>query len=397
MTVTYPEKQQWTITATTVACGAVCGVHIAKLGPSMPSIMDNFGISLTEAGILASTFTLLTIFTGIFVGNAMSSVGVKRLICIAMLLSLIGSLMPLTIDSYNGLVLGRALEGIGLIIMMIAGPTAVSLFTQDTTRAKHTGFWSAFMPIGTALSFLMAPLTLSVGGWQSLWFFSVLVSLIALLAAWVWIPNDLNQPTLGLDRRLLKKTLNTTTLIWLGCVFAMHSLVFHIILQFIPIYGTTSLGSSFSTVSYIVAGYCLLNVCGNFLAGQALHRGMRPYRLMSIHFMAVPFLATALFFPDVPDPIRFMALIIGAFFTSLTPSAAFTLIAKLAEKKSEIPAFNGLMLQVQGAGILFGPSITGWAVETYESWTAAGFVLICASILVLLIINLKIKSVDLSI
>ncbi|MEL0206986.1 MAG: MFS transporter, partial [Alphaproteobacteria bacterium] len=210
MTVTYPEKQQWTITATTVACGAVCGVHIAKLGPSMPSIMDNFGISLTEAGILASTFTLLTIFTGVFVGNAMSSVGVKRLICIAMLLSLIGSLMPLTIDSYNGLVLGRALEGIGLIIMMIAGPTAVSLFTQDSTRAKHTGFWSAFMPIGTALSFLRAPLTLSVGGWQSLWFFSVLVSLIALLAAWVWIPNDLNQPTLGLDRRLLKKTLNTT-------------------------------------------------------------------------------------------------------------------------------------------------------------------------------------------
>ena len=56
-----------------------------------------------------------------------------------------------------------------------------------------------------------------------------------------------------------------------------------------------------------------------------------------------------------------MALIIGAFFTSLTPSAAFTLIAKLAEKKSEIPAFNGLMLQVQGAGILFGPSITGWS------------------------------------
>ena len=92
-----------------------------------------------------------------------------------------------------------------------------------------------------------------------------------------------------------------------------------------------------------------------------------------------------------------MALIIGAFFTSLTPSAVFTLIAKLADNKSEIPAFNGLMLQVQGAGILFGPSVTGWAVETYESWTAAGFVLICASILVLLIINLKVKSVDLSI
>ena len=88
--------------------------------------------------------------------------------------------------------------------------------------------------------------------------------------------------------------------------------------------------------------------------------------------------------------------IIGAFFTSLTPSAAFTLIAKLTKKKSEIPAFNGLMLQVQGAGILFGPSLTGWAVETFESWTAAGFVLIFASVLVLIIINSKIRSIDLS-
>ena len=171
----------------------------------MPSIMDNFGISLTEAGILASTFTLLTIFTGVFVGNAMSSVGVKRLICIAMLLSLIGSLMPLTIDSYSGLVLGRALEGIGLIIMMIAGPTAVSLFTQDTTRAKQHRLLVSFYANRYRTELFMAPLTLSVGGWQSLWFFSVLVSLIALLAAWVWIPNDFNQPTLGLDRRLLKK------------------------------------------------------------------------------------------------------------------------------------------------------------------------------------------------
>ena len=99
--------------------------------------MDYFSISLTEAGILASTFTLLTIFTGVLVGNTMSSVGVKRLICIAMLLSLIGSLMPLTIDSYNILVLGRALEGIGLIIMMIAGPTAVS-YSPKTQPEQST-------------------------------------------------------------------------------------------------------------------------------------------------------------------------------------------------------------------------------------------------------------------
>ena len=357
----------------------------------MSAIISDFSLTLTEGGVLASTFTLLTIFIGMFVGNLMPRIGIKRLICTAMCLSAGGGLVALVSSQVGLLILGRALEGLGLVIMMIAGPTAVSMFSSDASRAKHTGAWAAFMPFGTAISFILAPAIIPEYSWQGLWWISILFSLICLFAAWLWIPNDLHGPVFKIEISTLKRTLRTTHLYWIGGVFATHSLVFHVVLQFIPIYGTKALGVSFSSVSLTIAGFCILNIFGNFISGVAIHRGIEPYRLMSIQFFAVPLMALLVFAPNIPDSIRFTAILVGAFFTSLTPSAAFTLIARIASQKSDIPAFNGLMLQVQGAGILFGPSVTGWAVEYFDSWMAAGVILTTASILVIIIANTKLK------
>jgi MFS family permease len=275
-----PNKQQWLITIITVLCGAVCGVHIAKLGPSMTAIIDEYSMSLTEAGVLASTFTLLTIFVGAFVGNLMPQIGVKRLICSAMTLATIGGIAALLSTNYEALIIGRALEGIGLIIMMIAGPTAVSMFTDLGSRAKHMGLWAAFMPLGTGLSFLLAPYIIPTDGWRGLWLFSIIFSVASLLGALIVIPNDKQPMSFSINKQKLRKTFSQTPLIWLGIIFAMHSLVFHVILQFIPVYGTQSLHASFTTISLVIGAFCILNVFGNLIAGNAIHRGVSPSRLI---------------------------------------------------------------------------------------------------------------------
>jgi cyanate permease len=78
----------------------------------------------------------------------------------------------------------------------------------------------------------------------------------------------------------------------------------------------------------------------------------------------------------------------------MVPTSCFTLIAKLADEPTDIPAYNGLMLQVQGAGILFGPSLTGWAVEFFNSWSVAGIIFSGGSAAILLIVYVKLRGVD---
>lgn len=384
-------KQQWLVTVITVLCGAVCGVHIAKLGPSMTAIIDEYSMSLTEAGVLASTFTLLTIFVGAYVGNLMPRIGVKRLICSAMTLATAGGIVALVSADYAALIFGRALEGIGLIIMMIAGPTAVSMFTDLDSRAKHMGLWAAFMPLGTGLSFLLAPYIIPTDGWRGLWLFSIIFSVSSLIGAVLIIPNDEQPMSFSVDKQKLRKTFAQAPLIWLGIVFAMHSLVFHVILQFIPVYGTQSLQASFTTISLVIGVFCALNVFGNLIAGNAIHRGVAPSSLIQIQFVVVPVLGLIVFASNFPDFVKLGTILLGAFFTSMVPTSCFTLIAKLANEPGDIPAYNGLMLQVQGAGILFGPSLTGWAVEFFQSWSVAGIIFVGGSAAILLIVYVKLR------
>ena len=387
-------RQQWLVTVITVLCGAVCGVHIAKLGPSMTAIINEYSMSLTEAGVLASTFTLLTIFVGAFVGNLMPQIGVKRLICSAMILSTIGGIVALASTDYEALIIGRALEGIGLIIMMIAGPTAVSMFTALGSRAKHMGLWAAFMPLGTGLSFLLAPYIIPTDGWRGLWLFSIIFSVTSLFGALIVIPKDRQPVSFSIDKQKLRKTLAQAPLLWLGIVFAMHSLVFHVILQFIPVYGTQSLHASFTTISLVIGAFCILNVFGNLIAGNAIHRGVSPSRLIQLQFVIAPILGLIVFTSNFPDIVKLGTILFGAFFTSMVPTSCFTLIAKLADEPTDIPAYNGLMLQVQGAGILFGPSLTGWAVEFFNSWSVAGIIFSGGSAAILLIVYVKLRGVD---
>ena len=321
----------------------------------MTAIINEYSMSLTEAGVLASTFTLLTIFVGALVGNLMPRIGVKRLICSAMMLSSTGGIVALASTNYEALIIGRALEGIGLIIMMIAGPTAVSMFTDLGSRAKHMGLWAAFMPLGTGLSFLLAPYIIPTDGWRGLWSFSIIFSVASLFGALAFIQTTGNRYR---SRSINKnyERLSQTSLVWLGIIFAMHSLVFHVILQFIPVYGTLSLQASFTTVSLVIGAFCILNVFGNLIAGNAIHRGISPSRLIQLQFVVAPILGLIVFTSNFPDVVKLGTILFGAFFTSMVPTSCFTLIAKLADEPADIPAYNGLMLQVQGAGILFGPS-----------------------------------------
>ncbi len=56
-------------------CGAIIGLNIAKLAPSMARLIEVFSLTLSEAGILASAFTLIAVFVGIFAGGLMAAAG----------------------------------------------------------------------------------------------------------------------------------------------------------------------------------------------------------------------------------------------------------------------------------------------------------------------------------
>jgi len=260
-----------------VGCGAIGGINLAKLGPAMSALITAYDLSLTIIGLLASIFTLISVFIGIFIGSSMQNIGPKRLVLGAMLSAAIGSFLAVTGDNITILMIARALEGIALILTMIAGPTLIVMYTNVADRGKYLGVWGGFMPIGNSTGILAAPLLLPDYGWQGLWIMSGVLALVMWWAARRWIPDDPSPLIPRVDYGLLKSALSTHALVAIGLVFASHSLVFQIILQFIPLYTETSLGLGLVMGTIAAATFCILNFVGNVITGRLIHRGIPPH------------------------------------------------------------------------------------------------------------------------
>ncbi len=71
-------------------CGALSGINIAKLAPTITTLAVVFDLSLAQIGVLASIFTIIMVVAGSIIGGFVQGVGAKRVLLAALLVACIG-------------------------------------------------------------------------------------------------------------------------------------------------------------------------------------------------------------------------------------------------------------------------------------------------------------------
>ena len=355
-------------------CGAIIGLNIAKLAPSMARLIEVFSLSISEAGILASAFTLIAVFVGIFAGGLMAAAGARRVMLTAILLAVIGSLVSLAGSSFAMLLAGRTLEGLSLISIAVAGPTLLLQHTHNANRGWVMGIWGGFMPLGNLLGVMAGPLLLGSFDWQGVWLASTLfATLVGLLAFWM-IPPDANLPQLRFDSKAIGAALRLPVLVGIGICFGCHSLIFQVVLQFTPFF-VQQQGGSLLLGALLVAGFCLINFFGNSESGRMIQRGYKPIHLILFTFMTLPVYIAMIFWAASPAWLMLLGLLGLAIHTGLTPPSFFYLVGQIIRQPSQTPVFMAYMMQIQGLGTLIGPATLGWSVDRLGGWEGGFFVL----------------------
>ena len=92
-------------------CGALSGINIAKLAPTITTLAAEFDLSLAQIGVLASIFTIIMVIAGSLIGGFVQGVGAKRVLLAALLVACIGNIVSLSGGSVIALYAGRAIEG----------------------------------------------------------------------------------------------------------------------------------------------------------------------------------------------------------------------------------------------------------------------------------------------
>lgn len=145
------------------------------------------GFFLSLGNTMNIAVSLAALFSGIFIvvfGGLADSVGRTKIFRIGLYLAIIGSLLvgltPKGSLAVPMLLIGRALQGLSAACVMPTSLGMIKIFWEGKERQRAISLWSIGTFGGSGLSSLTGGIIASSLGWRWIFFFAVIVAIIAL-------------------------------------------------------------------------------------------------------------------------------------------------------------------------------------------------------------------------
>jgi predicted MFS family arabinose efflux permease len=229
------------------------------------------------------------------------------------------------------------------------------------------GLWGGFVPAGVTLIMLIAAAGLAQLDWRGLW--QVGAALILLAAAalhWGWREHAAQPGQRGASEPL-RIAFQRGPLLLAAC-FACYSAQFLGVVSFLPGVLQQQAGLSPTSASVIVALAVSLNILGNLASGWLMQHGLRPRQLLTIGALATLLSSIPLFAAEGMLPVQIACACLFTGLSGLIPGAAFAAVPAYAERPSQLPIFNGMLMQGVGIGQTIGPLLLAGVVEMLGGW-----------------------------
>ncbi|MBL4623213.1 MAG: MFS transporter [Immundisolibacteraceae bacterium] len=364
--------------------GVAAAIMLAKGSAAAPAVQQQLSLQLAQIGWLMSISNLATLLFGAISGQLGSRFGLATMIKTGLLIMSLAAIASLLSESFAALLTGRAVEGLGIVLVTVAAPALIAGLANNNDRSMAMGIWALWMPVGSVCIMLLSPTLISWCGWRGLWLFAALASMAAWLLIQITQPgnrpgdNSGPKPAAEFDLSALKAIAPWLLML----IFACFSFQFFSVFTFMPIYFSNQLGLSAEQAAKVVAIIPIFIIPGNLLGGWLAKRGLQPWQLILVPALILLVLTQGLF--NLDDAGLSATLLLGGygFVLGIIPTAIFIQAPKLAKTASAAAPIIGLGMSGQGLGILLGPPLTGWLAADGTNWQA------CADLLSLVLIVL---------
>ena len=357
-----------------ILAGVVAALHIGKLPPAIPVLRDALGLTLVQAGFLLSLVQLAGMAFGVVFGVVADTLGSRLSMTLGLvLLAIVSALGGLT-QGVAPLMLLRAIEGFGFLLVVLPAPGLVRSLVEPHRVSAMIGLWSAYMPLATALALLFGPLAIATIGWRGWW--ETLAALSAAMAMWLrhavpadTLPAVAASPLPSLAR--VRLTLSAPGP-WLVAVsFAMYSGQWLAVIGFLPTIYVQG-GIAGVAAGVLTATVAAVNMAGNVGSGRLLQRGVAPTRLLTIGFATMGLAATASFAGSgdagLAPALRYGAVLLFSSVGGLIPATLFALAVKLAPSEGTLATTVGWVQQWSALGQFAGPPLVAAVASTVGGW-----------------------------
>lgn len=366
--------------------GVAIAVNRFKVPPVLPVLMPALGADMATGGWLMSVISLAALVLAIPTAYLLSRFGLRRTGLVALSFTLAGSVIGALSNGVATLLLGRMVEGVGMGLIFVLGPAAVSAWFAPQERGLPMGIWAMWVPVGNVIAFNVAEPIVETLGWQAVWWLGALCALAAALlyAAVVGDPpaspdqttapapvhNGQGSPIPpGTFRRHL---LNPASWI-LGLAFSTFTFSMLGFVTWAPTYLSGAVGMPAATANFVASLVFLVGLGANLFAGWTIDRTRDRYRLLLLSFLVGAVFFSSSFWLRSTTLITPYVLLLGS-----VAALIVTNIFTLAPDTMELPHLAGLGVAIASVGsslgTLTGPPVLG-AVIGSGGWNAAGICL----------------------
>jgi MFS family permease len=351
----------------------------------MTLIQTAFNKGNVETGSLMSIFSIMGFVLAIPAGYILKRFGIKVTGLMAVAAVTIGSVLGALSATFNMLYVGRFVEGVGMGLIMVASPFAISVWFPLHNRALPTGIWASSVGIGNVATLLIAPSLGVSHGWSSVWWAGAGFSALAfiLFAAFFRMPKQTEMttapaPAAAADEKppSLAKGMANRNFWMIAIAFGCYNLVVMAMCTFLPVFLEVVRGYSKTYDKGILmnAGFVTaLIMAASIFAGPA--GGSISDRLGKRKMMVlIPYIlmAATFFFPFTISIqlIPWYMIAFGVFGGPIAP----VLLASVPEVAPK-PQLIGIGMSVaavgQNIGMYIGPSLFPIIMEA-KGWETAG-------------------------
>ena len=356
--------------------GCIAAFQIGKTFAALALIIDELALSLVQAGLILSLFSLIAAFAGAGFGLLADRIGHLRMALAGIALSAAGSFAGALVSSIDWLLLTRLLEGFGFILTIVALPSLISRSASERDRPLAMGLWGAFMPAGIGLSMLITPLLVDWHGWRGLW-----NDVGCMLLAWgavlyLGFRKSPAQPGLQLKASEFIASVMRLGPLLVVTGFVCYSSLYQSLTAFLPTMLVTGYDVPLARAAHFGAIVVVGNIIGNVSAGWLIGRGFAPWKLLTLAFVTMGLCAMLVFAGFTEPALKVVAGFLFSAFGGIFPGTAFVLAARYSPSPAQMALMAGFMLQGAGIGQTIGPLMVSSAVEFAGSWNAANLVVL---------------------
>ena len=170
-------------------------ILLASLGTSivniaLPTLAEVFLLPFIQVQVVVIGYLVSLTISVVIAGRLGDRYGCKSMLIVGLVIFSLASLLCSVAPSLGILVAARSFQGIGAAFLMTLAMALTRQTVSKSQLGRAMGMLGTISALGTALGPVLGGFLIAVSGWKSIFGLQFILASIAIILAWVLLPND---------------------------------------------------------------------------------------------------------------------------------------------------------------------------------------------------------------